>query len=250
MTYKLKYFNIQSLSLHDGNGIRDTIFLKGCPLRCLWCANPESQTLEKEEGFGYYEKTTEEIIKHLEKDALFYRRSGGGVTLSGGEPFMQGDAVIDLLSKCKESLWNTACETSSFVDTEILKKAIPYIDTFYCDIKAIDSEKHKMLTGVGNELILSNIKMLYDNGCNIIIRYPVIPGQNNSGEDQKLLMKWIKENIPGTLLEFLPYHRLGVSKYEKLGRDYALPDLKAPTDKYMKSLVEKFSNEGINCKFR
>lgn len=247
MTYKLKYFNIQSLSLHDGDGIRSTVFLKGCPLRCLWCANPESQSEDSCEGFGYSEETVEYIIRRLEKDAAFFCRSGGGVTVSGGEPFFQGDGVIALLSACRELLWHTAVETCGYVKKEILLKAILVTDTFYYDIKAMDCQKHIAFTRVSNDLILSNLKMLYDAGCHIVVRYPLIPGYNDSEEDMKLLSNWLLQNCPGVLLEFLPYHKLGISKYERLGLDYALPEVQPPASSKVRHLVNEFCTMGIAC---
>lgn len=247
MTYRLKYFNIQSLSLHDGEGIRATVFLKGCPLRCLWCANPESQSMEPCEGFGYHEDTIEHIVRRLERDAAFFRRSGGGVTVSGGEPFLQGDGVIALLTACRELLWDTAAETCGYVKKEILHRAMLVTDTFYYDIKAVDREKHTAFTGVGNDLILSNLKMLYDAGCHIVVRYPLIPGYNDSGEDMKMLRNWLLGNCPKAPLEFLPYHRLGVPKYERLGLIYELPEVKQPDSSDMKRLVDQFSAAGITC---
>ena len=248
MSYKLKYFNIQSLSLHDGEGIRATVFLKGCPLRCLWCSNPESQCLDPCEGFGYFEHTIEDIVKRLERDAAFFRRSGGGVTLSGGEPFFQGEGVIRLLAACRASLWNTAVETSGYVKKELLEEAMPLVDTFYYDIKAVSYKKHAAFTGVSNERILSNLKMLCDAGSHVIVRYPYIPGYNSGDEDMALLEQWLLENCPGVLLEFLPYHKLGVSKYQRLGLPYALPEVKPPSSRSMEQLLRRFDDAGIVCR--
>lgn len=250
MTYKLRYFNIQGLSLQDGEGIRSTVFLKGCPLRCLWCANPESQSTEPSEGFMFMEEKVESIVKKLQRDELFYRRSGGGVTLSGGEPFLQGESTIALLSACRDMLWDTAVETCGYSQKEVIRKAIPFTNTFYFDIKAIDQRKHIELTGFDNELILSNLKMLYEEGSSLIIRYPLIPGCNNSGNDMKLLKEWLLDNCPGIILELLPYHRFGVSKYQQLGMEYALPHVKEPSKKYMNNLAEMFNDAGIICRIR
>jgi pyruvate formate lyase activating enzyme len=268
-------FNIQKYSVHDGPGIRTLVFLKGCPLRCQWCSNPESQAsiqeiafndskcigvtecglclkvcrigaIQKENGkikinrdlcthcgacshacpskalhiFGEY-ISIEEILKKVEEDSVFYSRSGGGLTLSGGEPLLQHEFVYQLIKDAKSRGLDTAIETCGFTQWEHLEKVCQYLNTIFYDIKSIDSDKHLKFTGVKNELILENFKRLATefSTVNIIVRTPVIPGFNDTEDDIKAIVRIIKD-YPRVKYELLPYHRFGESKYTFLGREY------------------------------
>ncbi|MCG8485231.1 MAG: radical SAM protein, partial [Clostridia bacterium] len=181
---------IQRFSVHDGPGIRTLVFLKGCPLRCQWCSNPETQEKEcqtltrqgKVETVGK-EVTVKTIIHEVLKDNIYYRRSGGGITLSGGEPLFQPDFAKALLQGCKDTGINTAIETTGFAGYEVIESMIPFLDLVMYDVKHISSEKHRLFTGRSNSLILSNLEKLAQTGVQIIVRVPVVPTFNSTPEE-------------------------------------------------------------------
>lgn len=223
---KTKVFNIQHYSLHDGPGIRTTVFLKGCPLRCRWCCNPESQEFEKDVDQIEQLKTMsiDEIIREVEKDEVFYRYGGGGLTISGGEPLAQGTFLIELLKEARKHYLSTAIETSGYGQKDILLEAAEYLDTVYFDVKSLNTEKHLEWTGVSNDIILDNLQDLvktYGPKLNIIVRTPVIPGFNDSEEDIKKIKHFLT-SIGQKNYELLRYHKYGRGKYEKLGREYLM----------------------------
>lgn len=279
-----RIFNIQKYSLHDGPGIRTLVFFKGCPLHCIWCANPESQKsriqlmhkralctncgkcslicdagvhtqpdrqMHKCSACGKCvsncpngalslcgeEKSLNEIMEIILQDKTFYEVSGGGVTIGGGEPLAQPEAVCHLLKLCKAHGLNTAIETCGAVPLENIKLAsgitdagesgAQLADLYLYDLKHMDSVEHRKLTGLGNEQILSNMDWLLTHGANLRVRMPLIPGINVSSEEiikrKNFLMKYKDlPNFEG--IDLLPYHRLGVGKYESLGISYSLPN--------------------------
>ena len=280
MSEKAYVFNIQHYSLHDGPGIRTNIFLKGCPLRCKWCSNPESQKLKPEIFYnnkkcidknqcGYcirnceynaisFDKedkaiinrekcvnclkcsnvcptkaistqgkimTIKEILDIVEKDSVFYSRSTGGLTISGGEPLMQGDFTINLLKEAKKRRINTAMESCGYADYSILKACAENLDVILFDIKSLNDEKHKEYTGVSNKLIIENFNKLCIDfpKLNKCVRTPIIPHFNDNEEDVKLI-KRLLENKENVTYELLPYHKCGIGKYESLGRKYLMGD--------------------------
>ena len=272
-------FDIERNSYVDGPGIRTTVFLKGCPLSCVWCHNPESQSFEKQIMF-YKSKcigcgkcrevcpnnlkscdfcgkcelycpadarkicgkeyTTDEVLKEIVKDKPFYENSGGGVTLSGGEPLAQYDFSLELLKKAKENGIHTAIETCGYAEKSKILEIAKYVDLFLFDCKKTDQELHKKYTGVDNKIILDNLKALSDAGSKIILRCPIIPGFNDRAEH----FKGISE-IAGKLsgiehIEVEPFHPHGESKYSALGRKYA--NIKTPdteTVRRWKETVER-----------
>lgn len=278
-------FNIQKLSIHDGPGIRTTVFLKGCPLRCLWCANPESQRREPEIacfparciGCGYCREicpqkavkndlsivrelctrclkcaeecffdgkkvigksyTAEEIFREIRKDKVFYKKSGGGVTFSGGEPLMQQEFLMECLRMCRKEGIHTAIETTGMAQEENLLQAASLLDLIYFDLKHMDDELHKKLTGVSNRQILKNFRRLTAVHRNVTVRIPVIPGCNDEEENIRKTAAFAAE-CGAAGLELLPYHRLGEGKYDQIGREYHLKDRKAPGEDFMQKLLE------------
>lgn len=270
-------FDIQRFSIYDGPGIRTNIFFKGCNLRCLWCHNPESQKTENqllfnsekcvgcgkcteicgktftpdciacgkcvEVCFHDARKISGEIISAKEaagialRDKAFYETSGGGVTLSGGEPLLQADFAAEILKICKENGIHTAVETAANVPWSSFEKVMPYLDLVLCDIKCIDEEKHKKFTGVSNKVILENAEKLKQSRTEILFRTPVIPGYN----DDEI------EKIAGFCkpcrYEILAYHKTGCGKYKSLGRDYGLSDVVPPSREFMEALAEKTGAE-------
>ena len=269
-----KIFDIQRFSIYDGPGIRTNVFLKGCNLRCLWCHNPESQSMKNElmlnhdkcvdcgECSKICDKTftsdctacgkcaevcahkarkikgetvsAENIVKTVLKDNEFYKTSGGGVTLSGGEPLLQADFAAEILKKCKESGIHTAIETALNVKWESVEKILPYTDLVLCDIKCIDEKKHIDCTGVSNKLILENAQKLRASGVNVIFRTPVIPGYNDDEIGK------IAEFCGDYEYEILAYHKTGCGKYKSLGREYALSSVEPPSAEFMNGLSEKY----------
>ena len=282
-------FNIQKCSIHDGQGIRTNVFFKGCPLRCKWCANPESQLYTKEimefprkciacdackeicpqeaisltdgemkidrqrcvkcfrctevcyaeskELIGQ-EITPEEIFREVNKDRFFYMQKGGGVTFSGGEPLTQPDLLAEAAALCRKNRIHTVIETCGAGNYEEFKKALPYIDAMFFDLKHMDTNVHKELTGAGNEQILDNLIKITTHGIPITIRTPVIPGYNDSEENIITVAEFIKELPHVENYELLPYHNLGESKYKALGREYELSEVEPPTEEHIITLVK------------
>jgi pyruvate formate lyase activating enzyme len=273
-------FDVQRYSIHDGPGIRTIVFFKGCPLRCKWCANPESQLsnieimhisnkcircgkcilLCKQKAITFKQNeiylnrkncnlcglcvencntgamkfigkafTEKELLSEVIKDELFYIASNGGVTVSGGEPFMQHSFLKTFLIECKERGLNTAVETSGYVETDIMNDILEYIDILLMDLKHVDDEKHVKGTGASNKLILKNWNMVARKTNNVICRVPVIPDFNDSIDEIYGIADFIK-NIGIKEMHLLPYHKLGEGKYKSLGLNYELTGTQPPSN--------------------
>jgi pyruvate formate lyase activating enzyme len=273
-------FNIQKYSVHDGAGIRTLVFIKGCPLRCRCCSNPESQklhpelvynagkclTLEKctmcleacgpaaltrvEEALVHVDRdrcdgclecadtcpagalnvygeirTVDEVLTSVEQDGVFYSRSGGGMTLSGGEPMFQPEFAVALLREARVRRIDTAMETCGHCDWEALEQACRNLDSLLFDIKSLDPDRHRAFTGVSNERILANFARIGEMfpELPVLVRTPVIPGFNDSEQDIAAIVEFL-EDRPAVSYELLPYHRMGTPKYGYLGREYPLGD--------------------------
>lgn len=281
-------FNIQKFSIHDGDGIRTTVFLKGCPLRCLWCHNPESHVVKpqlmyfgskctscarcvgicdaRKDGFiPDYTKciacgkctdkclasaneicgktmTVEEVMEEVKKDKVFYESSGGGMTVSGGEPAAQPEFTLALLRAAKEEGISGAMETCGYGTPDFYRQAAELGTVFLYDLKAMEPEKHKKLTGVDNKRILENLRMLLDMGADVTVRMPLVPHLNDSDEDIAALAAFLKE-IEGRyrLAEIMPYHSMGVSKTASLG---GKADPYEEGKPYVDGWIEKFAAHG------
>lgn len=250
-----RIFDIQKFSVHDGPGIRTIVFLKGCALRCRWCCNPESQKSEiqimiqngKEKTVGR-DVSVEEVLKTVKQDLPYYRRSGGGLTLSGGEMLCQSEFAYALLRAAKENAINTAVETTGFAKWETIEKLLPYIDTVLMDIKHTNSAKHKEFTTQPNELILENAKKIAENAKKLIIRVPVIPTFNDTESEIAGIAKFAASLQGVDEINLLPYHSFGRDKYEGLGRKYMMGDLPSPTDEKMQKLKAVAESYGLKCK--
>ncbi|MGM0113511.1 glycyl-radical enzyme activating protein [Enterococcus sp. DIV0187] len=289
-------FNIQRCSVHDGSGLRTLVFLKGCPLRCLWCANPESQSYvydimefparciscgacervcpEKAISVvdGEYridrkkckrcfkcadacfaeakrivgqENSVEELFNEIKKDQPFYSLYGGGVTFSGGEPLTQPKFLSEIAKKCQENGINVAIESCGYGKYEDFKCVLPYVDYMFLDIKHIDSKQHKNLTGIGNRVILENVRQIAEYGIPITVRTPIIPGYNDSPENIIGISKFLCTLPAVKEYELLAYHNLGESKYRSLGIPYELKEVNPPSDTEMGSLTRK-ANQVLN----
>lgn len=243
---KGRIFDIQRFSIHDGPGIRTIVFLKGCVLRCKWCCNPESQEyriqkmmVQGEEKIIGKDVTVEEIMETVEKDRPYYQRSGGGLTLSGGESLCQPDFARDLLRAAKERGINTALESMGCAPFSVIEKILPYLDTYLLDIKHMDGEKHREFTGRSNELMLENAEKIAVTGkTNLVIRVPVIPGFNCTKKEIQDIAVFADRLAGVKKIHLLPYHRLGQDKYEGLGRKYELEGLLPPENGQMEELRE------------
>ncbi len=228
--------------MYDGIGLRTVVYLKGCPLRCAWCSTPESQSKKIENGYGRI-MSADEVMEEIEKDAIFYFHSGGGVTISGGEALVQADFTREILQKSKYIGINTALETSFCVPYSEIKKVAPFVDTLFVDIKIFTSALHKKWTGLGNEQILENIRrfLIEFPSCEVRIRIPVIPGINMDMTELLMSACFIADLDRFVPLELLPYHRYGMLTYRKLGLDYPLGDTPAPTTKEMLELADRLA---------
>ena len=289
---------IQRWSMSDGPGTRTVVFLKGCPLHCPWCANPESQDRLPQVGIfpsrcvechacvrdcpegvaipaqkGSFsngnctqcgqcieachsgartwmgeEMSADQVVQLIQKDMVFYRKSFGGVTFSGGEPLMQPEFLKEMVEGCRELGIHTAIETCGFFDWESAKNTIKLVDFVLFDIKHMDDKKHKELTGVSCNRILENAKNFSQLDIPMVIRIPIIPSINDSKENVRAIAKFVRDNLPGVIgIEILPYHLLGLSKYDALGQPYKLHHIKPPNDAHMRALRELITAERVFC---
>jgi pyruvate formate lyase activating enzyme len=251
-------FNIQKFSLHDGPGIRSVVFFKGCPLRCAWCANPESQNGNPEEMWDNTRKTmttvgtvktVDEILDEVMKDEMFYEESGGGVTLSGGEVLFHAAFATELLRRLKEKNIHTACETTGFAKPDVFKEFAKHVDLMYFDVKHHDEQMHKEGVGTSLQPILRNLRQAVEMNIELIARIPVIPCYNDSIADMHEFGKLLQD-IGVTTLELLPFHQFGEKKYEYLGRKYELHDVEQLHTEDLLEHAKIFENYGINCSVR
>ncbi|MCL2361050.1 MAG: glycyl-radical enzyme activating protein [Defluviitaleaceae bacterium] len=277
--------SIERCSLHDGPGLRTTVFLKGCPLSCLWCHNPESQSF-KPELFFLEEKCARcgacgdicknhffadshtinradcnacgkcaevchksaieikgikmkahDVMDVVLKDACYYEHSGGGLTISGGEPLAQLDFTLSLLRMAKESGIHTCLETSGYMDTDKLLSLVPYVDLFLYDFKASNDDAHKRFTSVSQQLIMDNLFAIDKAGAKIILRCPIIPTCNDNAEHFYAIAG--TANTLNNILEIniMPYHPMGSSKATRIGQEYLMPDIGFPADEQVNDWV-------------
>jgi len=206
--------DIQRFSLHDGAGIRTTVFLSGCPLRCIWCHNPEAMHMTGRD------MDVEEIVHIALLDKPYYDASGGGVTLSGGEPTVQWEFAREILRRLKAECVHTAIETSLSAGYASIEALLPYLDVLYCDIKLLDEEAHRKYTGKSNADILENLVRVAATGKNITIHTPLIPGITDSDDNIRGIAQWIQANIPNAGYELLNYNPLAEAKWQDLGKAY------------------------------
>lgn len=216
-------FDIRRGVTKDGPGLRTSVFLKGCPLRCVWCHNPESQSPEIERAVTTdevcgREMSVEEVMDEVRRDKVFYASSGGGVTITGGEPMMQGDFAFALASAAHKDGIHVAIDTSGFAPWAAFEKMLPVVDLFLYDLKCMDAKRHRELTGVDNKSILENIRHLDDAGAKTWIRCPLAPGLNDSDDDLDALRDFVSRLRCMGKLEICPYHPLGLEKYAKFGK--------------------------------
>ncbi len=253
---KGRIFDIQRYSIHDGDGIRTIIFLKGCVLRCRWCCNPESQEyaiqtmlVNGEPKTIGCDVTVEEVMEIVEKDRAYYRRSGGGITLSGGESLCQPKFARALLATAKAKGITTAMESMGCAPYETIEGILPYLDTYLMDIKHTNPLKHREFTGMSNELMLENArKIAASEMTKLVIRVPVIPTFNDTPEEIAGIAQFA-DKLPGVhKIHLLPYHRLGQDKYDGLNREYLMKAVLPPENEHMEMLKKVVENVSrLNC---
>ena len=307
-------YDIQGYAVHDGPGIRTTVYTKGCPLHCLWCHSPESQYNEFELGYlavkcigveicqnacvkacpegaviideptekldksgliqkvrinrsrckaclkcaeacitkslyaSGYDTTVDEVYNKVNKDRDFFTKKNGGITISGGEAMAQFDFTLNLAKKLKDNGFHICLDTTGHAETAMYEEILPYIDLFLYDIKHMDSEMHRKLTAVGNELILNNARVLAERDAALQIRVPVIPKLT----DKELNLRQTAEFCVSLgsavkLVQLLPYHKTGQMKYDRLGWRYRLSNVEPPEDEFMQNTLEMFQGCGLNC---
>ncbi len=256
-------FDIKKFAIHDGPGIRTTIFLKGCPLTCWWCHNPESREFAPETilesplipaqnsglpttyGRDY---TVQEVMQEIEKDRVFYEESGGGVTFSGGEPLSQPEFLLHLLKACKEKAIFTTLDTTGYAEEWILDRIDKWVDLYLYDLKFIDDTLHQKYTGVSNKIILSNLRKLSKNHKKIIIRIPIIPSINDSDEEIDRMCDFISSLHMIQGIDLLPFHKIGKTKWKKLHFHYKMENFFEPSAEDMHDLKKKFEALGYPVK--
>lgn len=245
---KALIFNIQRFSLHDGEGIRTTVFFKGCNLRCKWCSNPESlsnkpEFMESVEMGRYY--TVEELMAELLKDKPFYDKSNGGVTLSGGEPLLQADFVCALCDMLHAKGINVGIETAANVGQDVFADVLKKIDFALIDLKHWNSDMYKKGTGVDNMRILGNIRYALAQETPVTIRVPIIPGYNNAKEDAHAFSELLN-GLGAKDVHVLPFHQLGDNKYKKLGMPYEYEGVPQLHDEDLQEFSGILLSSGLN----
>jgi pyruvate formate lyase activating enzyme len=292
-------FDIKKYAIHDGPGIRTTVFFKGCPLACRWCHNPEGINIEPEriyhrercigcgeciqicpqkviiqtaEGvvsdpakcvrcrtcaahcpaeaveFIGQKVTVAELVRQIEKDIAFYDESGGGITLSGGEPLMQPEFLLELLDACVDLDLHRVVDTTGFADAKLLLNVAEKTDLFLYDLKLMDDDKHREFTGVSNQQILNNLKLLAQNGARIQVRIPIIPGINDDTENIERTGDFVSALSGVEHLSILPFHNSARSKYGRLGMECISSDIEIPTEAHIKTIAEQLKNSGLQAK--
>ncbi|HAL48109.1 MAG: glycyl-radical enzyme activating protein [SAR202 cluster bacterium] len=290
-------FDIKRYAVHDGPGIRTTVFLKGCSLRCVWCHNPEAiahgpevffypdrciacgscveacptgaQTLA-DDGHRTFDRSTcdlslqcvdvcnsnalmlagkqltvDEVMDEVREDATFYRVSGGGVTLSGGEPLLQNEFATALLNACNAEGFHTSLDSCGQVPWSFYERALPYVDLVLYDLKHIHADSHKEFTGASNRRIIQNLRKLNERGTPVEIRMLIVPTVNDSEEQVGQAAEFLAGMDNITAVRLLAYHSMAVSKYTSLGKDSTMPDVESPDTDAMAKVAEWVRGYGL-----
>ena len=254
-------FDIRRFSVHDGPGIRTTVFFKGCPLRCRWCHNPESwhgipeevdrvyrledREVHAKEALGRFVSAAD-VVAEVLKDRAFYEESGGGVTISGGEPLAQAAFLVEVLTLLQAEGIHTALDTSGFAQEEAVQQVAPLTDLFLFDIKHLSDSEHQSLTGVRNDMVLQNLRYLVGLGKKVVVRYPLIPGMND-GEENLAAMRNLFVELPGLGdLHILPYHSIANGKYRRFGVENPMEGTAEPANDWVSQVAASFRNIGVN----
>jgi len=239
-------FKIQRYSIHDGPGIRTTIFFKGCPLSCLWCHNPESQAMPLKINREDLNKITAGLMAEIKKDLIFYDDSGGGVTFSGGEPLCQPGLLLSLLDQCRENEIHTCIDTSGYADGKILLQAAKKADLILYDIKVVDDEVHQKIIGKDVTQVLDNLEKLSGQKANVRMRFPLIPEMTDTDENIGNIICFLKKNTMYRKIHLLPFHKAGEGKYQSLGMVNHMGNIKPPSAKRTAKVKEQFESRGFS----
>ena len=248
-------FKIKKYALHDGPGIRTTVFLKGCPLRCAWCHNPEGmdpypQAMSRRSTSGEIQATVgqtigvDELAREIEKDQLFYDESGGGATFSGGEPLAQPDFLEALLAACREREIHTTLDTSGYAPGAVVERLLPRVDLVLFDIKQVDDDMHRRWTGVSNKIILDNFRRVAQGNTPLRVRLPLIAGVNDGEDniDKIVSLSGTVNRLSG--IDLLPFHAIGAEKYRRLGLAGQMETLAAPTEERLAEIQTRLKTLG------
>ncbi len=290
-------FDIKRFAIHDGPGVRTTVFFKGCPLGCLVCHNPEGQSRDKDVllksdrctlcgdcleicklhaispnseavqidravcdlcgtcaerclpgaiELAGRDVTVDEVLEEVERDTVYYDESGGGVTFSGGEPLFQPEFLTALLRECRRREIATVVDTSGYGPDGVLSAICDMVGLFLYDLKLMDSRRHEAFTGVANESILKNLRWLSGQGARVMIRFPLLPGVNDDEPNIGAMGKFVSSLPTAHTIDILPYHRIGIDKYTRLGRTYRLPEVAAPTEGGLAAAVSALESVGLD----
>ncbi len=234
----------QNYSVNDGEGIRTLLFLGGCPLRCKWCANPESYIMDEDNKF-LRQYTIDQVLDLIDKQKIFYRFSNGGITFSGGEPTVQIKFLEEISERLYDSGFNLAIETCGYFNYERVKEVLGRMDLIFMDLKVMDEKDHILLTGQSNKIILENIRIMGQKSYPMVIRIPLIEGVNADFENIREAARFVKKYIKNPKIELLPYHELAYYKYEELGIDKPPKDFSRPSEKKINELKEIIKGEGV-----
>jgi len=243
-------FNIKKFAIHDGPGIRTTIFLKGCPLNCWWCHNPESiKNIPNDNSDSRLNKrySVNDILEIIKKDVIFYDESGGGVTFSGGEPLVQIEFLTQALKACRDNHINTTVDTCGFLPTSSLSQIYRTTDLFLYDFKLFDDELHKKYTGVSNKLILENLEYLNSVNATINVRIPLIPNITDTEENLSAISNYLLELNNVVRIDLLPYNKLAEDKYSRLNQKSKLGKLNTQSIDKLKVIKELVQSFGLNA---
>ena len=292
-------FDIKKYAIHDGPGIRSTVFFKGCPLACRWCHNPEginvaSQRIYRRERcigcgeciricphetmiqtaegivwnsakcdlcqtcadhcpaeaieFVGRKVAVDEVMREIVKDIAFYDESGGGITLSGGEPLMQPDFLLELLDACAETDLHRTVDTTGYAASELLLQVAQKTDLFLYDLKLMDDARHRDFTGVSNERILNNLKLLAQMGARIQVRVPIIPGINSDFENIDRTAEFVSDLAGVEQIAILPFHNSARGKYGRLGMDCISSEIECPSKEHLKIIAARLEKSGLQVK--
>ncbi|MDH3889692.1 MAG: glycyl-radical enzyme activating protein [candidate division Zixibacteria bacterium] len=251
-------FDLKRYAIHDGPGIRTSVFLRGCPLNCWWCHNPESRcpsaAPDDQRGNGSRASLTkgsvppDDVIDAVARDVPYYDQSGGGVTFTGGEPLMQFEFLTELLKACRRRSIHTAVDTTGYAPGEKIRSIVELVGLFLYDLKIMDAKLHQEHVGVSNRLILDNLKMLADLGCAIIIRVPMIPGITDTPENIEAICAFVKPLSQIDQISLLEYHHYFHHKVKDPAQVQRLGELRPQTDEQTASVVRRFESHGFKIK--